>query len=97
MIKSFGQGIEEYFPNYVGYIGEGFYLNEDLDKLSIDIPIEFYGRAEVVGFTQYAYGLVKSIFPKHYNIEVKVTSGGKIESLIYREKGEEDPTVHILH
>lgn len=97
LIKGFGQSISEYFPNYVGYMGEGFYLNEELNKLSINIPLEFYGRAEVVGFTQYAYGLIKSIFPNHYDIEVKISSAGKLESLIYRESGEEDPTVHILH
>lgn len=97
MISSFGQSISEYFPNYVGYIGEGFYLNEDLKKLSIEIPIEFYGSAEVVGFTQYTYGLVKSTFPNRYDIEIKISSNDKLESLIYREAGEEDPTVHILH
>lgn len=97
LIKSFGQSISEYFPNYVGYMGEGFYLNDELNKLSINIPLEFYGRAEVVGFTQYAYGLVKNIFPNHYDIEIKISSTGKLESLIYREAGKEDPTVHILH
>lgn len=97
VINSFGKNISEYFPNYVGYIGEGFYLNEDMKKLSIEIPIEFYGAAEVVGFTQYTYGLVKSMFPNRYDIEVKITSNDKLESLIYREAGEEDPTVHILH
>jgi len=97
MVKSFGQGIAEYFPNYVGYIGEGFYINEELRKLSIEVPIEFYGAAEVVGFTQYAYGLVKNIFPNRYDIEVKISSTDKLESFIYREAGEEDPNVHILH
>src|SRR5699024_3069140 len=43
LLKSFGQGIAEYFPNYVGYIGEGFYLNDELRKLTIEIPLEFYG------------------------------------------------------
>lgn len=97
MISDFGKNIAEYFPNYVGYIGEGFYLNEELQKLSIEIPIEFYGAAEVVGFTQYTYGLVKSTFPDHYDVEIKIISNDKLESLIYRDAGKEDPTVHILH
>lgn len=97
MVKNFGQGIAEYFPNYVGYIGEGFYLNEELVKLSIEVPIEFYGGAEVVGFTQYTYGLVKNNFPNRYDIEVKISSTDKLESFIYRAAGEEDPSVHILH
>lgn len=97
IIHNFGQDISQYFPNYVGYIGEGFYINDELIKLSIEIPIEFYGSAEVVGFTQYTYGVVKAMFPNRYDLEVKITSSQKIESFIYREAGEEDPTVHILH
>ena len=64
--------------------------------MKIEIPIEFYGKSEVVGFTQYAYGLIKDKFPNHYDIEVQVTSNQKLESLITRKKGEKDPTVHIL-
>jgi len=97
LLKSFGQGIAEYFPNYVGYVGEGFYINEELRKLTIEIPLEFYGAAEVVGFTQYTYGLIKNIFPNQYDIEVKISSTDKLESFIYREAGEEEPSVHILH
>lgn len=97
MMNSFGQGIAEYFPNYVGYIGEGFYINEELVKLTIEIPLEFYGAAEVVGFTQYAYGLVKSNLSNQYDIEVKISSTDKLESFIYWEAGEEEPSVHILH
>lgn len=97
IVKSFGEEIAAYFPNYVGYIGEGFYLNEELQKLSIEVPIEFFGGAEVVGFTQYIYGIVKSMFPNRYNLEVKIKSSEKLESVIYWNAGEEDPTVHVFH
>lgn len=97
IINSFGEEISQYFPNYVGYIGEGFYMNEELKKLTIDIPIEFYGSAEIVGFTQYTYGIVKGLFPDRYDLEIKIVSSQKVESLIYREAGEEDLTVHIFH
>ena len=95
-VKTFGEDVSHYFPNYVGIIGEGFYINKELQQLKIEIPIEFYGKSEVVGFTQYAYGLIKDKFPNHYDIEVQVTSNQKLESLITRKKGEKDPTVHIL-
>lgn len=97
IISSFGDDISQYFPNYVGYIGEGFYINDELKKLTIEVPIEFYGSGEVVGFTQYAYGIVKGLFPNRYDLEIKVVSSQKIESFIYREAGEEDPSVHIFH
>lgn len=97
LIKSFGNDIAKYFPNYVGVVGEGFYVNEELNQLTIEIPIEFYGSGEIVGFTQYVYGIVKEMFSNYYDLEIKVTSSDKVESLIYRDAGEEDPIVHIFH
>lgn len=97
IVKKFGKEISTYFPNYVGYIGEGFYQDEELKKLSIEIPIEFYGGSEVIGFTQYAYGIVKSMFPNRYDLEIKIISSEKMESVIYRKADEEDPTVHVFH
>lgn len=95
--KEFGDKLEEYFPNYVGVVGNGFYIKKNLTRMSIEIPIEFFGKGEVIGFTQYTYGLVKEIFPNHYDIEISITSTEGAESLIYREAGSEDPKVHIFH
>lgn len=97
LISNFGNEISQYFPNYVGYIGEGFYIDDDLKKLTIEIPIEFYGSAEVVGFTQYTYGIVKGMFSNRYDLEIKIESSQKLESIIYREAGDEELTVHIFH
>ncbi|MFC3039751.1 CamS family sex pheromone protein [Virgibacillus xinjiangensis] len=97
LVTSFGNEIAEFFPNYVGVIGEGFYINEELQKLTIEIPLDFYGKAEVIGFSQYVYGLVQDMFPDYYDLEIKVESSTKMESLIYREAGEEEPTVHVFH
>jgi len=96
-VKAFSEKIDDYFPNYVGVVGTGFYLDGDLVKLSIEVPIEFFGKGEIVGFTQYAYGIVQEIFDKYYDIEVVVTSSDGAESLIFRDSGEEEPTVHIFH
>lgn len=96
-IKKFGDEIAQYFPNYVGVIGNGFYINNELNTLSIEVPISFYGKGEVLGFTQYAYGLVKEIFPDYFNLEVKITSNEQIESLIFRKAGTENPEVHIFN
>lgn len=96
-VKKFADKVSEYFPNYVGVIGEGFYVDETLQRLSLEIPMEFYGRGEVVGFTQYAYGLVQDIFSTNYDIEVEITSSSGMESLIYRKSGEDEAKVHILN
>src|SRR5690625_4796144 len=96
-VKTFSDKIATFFPNYVGIAGKGFYVDQNLTQLTIEVPIEFYGKGEVVGFTQYTYGLVKEIFPNYYDIEVSVTSADGPESLIVRKAGEDEPTVHIYH
>jgi protein involved in sex pheromone biosynthesis len=97
IVTSFGEEIAQFFPNYVGVIGEGFYIDEELQRLSIEIPLEFYGKAEVMGFTQFAYGLVQDMFSNYFELEIKVTSSDQVESLIYRPADAESPTVHIFH
>src|SRR5690625_2041841 len=97
IVSSFGEEIAQFFPNYVGIIGEGFYIDEELQRLSIEVPLEFYGKAEVIGFTQFAYGLVQDMFANYFELEVKITSSDRVESIIYRPPDAESPTVHIFH
>ncbi|SEO05027.1 Protein involved in sex pheromone biosynthesis [Amphibacillus marinus] len=94
-IEDLQSSIADFFPNYVGVIGEGFYQGDQLRKLTLEIPIEFYGQAEVVGFTQYVYGLLMESFQTHFDLEVNIKSSDRQESLIFREAGEEEPVVHI--
>lgn len=94
-IEELQRQITEYFPNYVGIIGKGFYVDKELKDLTITIPIQFHGKAEVIGFTQYVYGLVKEIFKNYFDIEVNIKSSNRQESLITREAGEDDPSVHV--
>lgn len=94
-VDEFKSEIANYFPNYVGVIGEGFYQDGQIRRLVLDIPIEFYGQAEVTGFTQYVYGLIMDSFQSHYDIEVNIKSNDRQESLIVREAEAEEPFVHI--
>ncbi|WP_163581709.1 CamS family sex pheromone protein [Gracilibacillus saliphilus] len=94
-LVDFESDIASYFPNYVSVIGKGFFQNGELRKLTVEIPVSFYGKAELIGFTQYAYGLVLSGFPSDYQLEVNITSGDKQEALIVRKAGEEEGFVHV--
>ncbi|MFA1819414.1 CamS family sex pheromone protein [Virgibacillus oceani] len=97
VVSSFGNEIAQFFPNYVGIIGEGFYIDEELQRLSIEIPLEFHGKSEVIGFTQFAYSLVQEMFENYFELEIKATSSNEVESLIYRPVNADSPTVHIFH
>lgn len=95
MFNRFKQDIEEFFPNYTGVIGKAFYKNEELNYLDIEIPMQFYGKGEVVAFTQFVTGKVMEYFPDYINIEVNIMSTSGQEALIIKEPNQEQPTVHI--
>ncbi|OEH93389.1 CamS family sex pheromone protein [Bacillus solimangrovi] len=92
---NFTNDVERYFPNYVGVIGTGFYQDQQLQDLTITIPIQFYSQAEVIGFTEYLTGLIMEHFPPYISVKVYVESIGGQESLIVKEAGKEEPYVHI--
>lgn len=96
-VNNFGNEIEKYFPNYVGVVGEGFYFDDNLEQLTLEIPIEFFGKGEILGFTQYTYGLVQEMFEDYYDLEIKITSSNNVESFIYQKAGDKEPKVHIFH
>ncbi|MBM4764544.1 CamS family sex pheromone protein [Bacillus sp. B15-48] len=93
--QNFKQDVEEYFPNFNGVVGKGFYLDDQLQKLSISIPIQFYGKSEAIGFTQYVTGLVMEHFPSYVAVEVNVSSVYGQEALIVRNPNQSEPFVHV--
>lgn len=93
--KKFKEDVEEYFPNFNGVIGTAFYIEDQLQELNIQIPIQFYGKAEAVGFTQYVAGLVLEHFPSYISVQVSITSVNGPEALIVRNAEEQKPFVYI--
>lgn len=94
----FKSDIEEYFPNFVGVVGKGFYKKDDLQKLTVDIPIKFYSKTEVISFAQYISGLVDQKhfpFPKEVPVEVNISSTKGPEALVVRKPDMDEPFVHI--
>ncbi|MCM3226111.1 CamS family sex pheromone protein [Terribacillus saccharophilus] len=96
-ISAFTTKVASFFPNYTGMVGRGFYQNDELKKLTIDIPIQFEGNAEVVAFTQYAYSQIMDIFPNYYDLEINITSNDQTEAIITREHDTKEPEVYILN
>jgi protein involved in sex pheromone biosynthesis len=92
---NFKQDVEAYFPNFNGVIGKAFYIGDQLQNLAITIPIQFYGKTEAIGFTQYVTGLVMQHFPKYISVSVSVTSVDGPEALIVRKANQNEPFVYI--
>ncbi len=92
---NFKQDVEKYFPNFNGVIGKAFYAHDQLQEVNIDIPIQFYGKAEGIGFTQYVTGLVVKHFPEYISVQVNISSVNGPEALVVRKADQSEPFVHI--
>nr|WP_154649447.1 CamS family sex pheromone protein [Calidifontibacillus oryziterrae] len=92
---NFKADVENYFPNFIGVIGRGFYRDGQLQEMTIEIPVQFYGKAELIGFTEYITGLVLDHFPPYISVQVYISSIDGQEALINWDGGETKPFVHI--
>lgn len=88
------QDVNDYFPGFVSIVGTSFYSENNLKSLKINVPIQFYGKNEVIALTQYMTSLVLKYYPD-IEVEVSVTSNNGPESFIMKKPGEKEPTVHI--
>ncbi|MCH7323080.1 CamS family sex pheromone protein [Solibacillus sp. MA9] len=92
---NFKQEVDKYFSNFTSIFATGFYQNKKIQKLDIEIPIQFYGTAEITGFTQYLTGLMLNHLPLDLHITVSITSVNGPEVLIIKEPNSDEPFVHI--
>ena len=88
--------IEDFFPNYTGIIGKAFYQDGEMKQMKIEIPVQFYGKTEVIAFTQFLTGKVVEYYKDYISLEVTINSSRGPEALIVREPGQDKPTVHVF-
>lgn len=85
--------INDLFEKYVGVVGKGYYVNNSLQELTIEVPIRYEGKTEIIALTQFIADKIKK-FPSKVKIQVYVTSVAGQESLIVKNP-EEEPFIHI--
>lgn len=95
--NTFKTNIDSYFANSANIIGTGFYIDDKVNSLKIEMPIKFYGSSEITGFTQYASSEVLKQFPKSMKIEVSITSVNGPEALIVKERNDTETTIHLYN
>ncbi|MEK7018443.1 MULTISPECIES: CamS family sex pheromone protein [Bacillus] len=96
-VSNFKAKLSEYFQgDYTAVIGTGMYRDDELKEMKLDIPVQFNGKAEVIGFTQYVAGLVMEYFPNYMKVQVTIKSVERPEAIIIREAKQDEPFVKIL-
>lgn len=95
--KAFKENITNYFTNSANIIGTGYFTQDKVQSLKIEIPIKFYGSSEITGFTQYASTELLKQFPKSLRIELSITSVNGPEALIVKESNAAETYVHLYN
>jgi protein involved in sex pheromone biosynthesis len=96
-MKNVKEEIQEYFPHTdVKLFGKGLYINRDLKRLQMYIPIEPVSKTELVAFTQYTANLMATGGLSSYvPISVTILSVNEPKSVIIFEPKNSKPLVHI--
>lgn len=92
--KNFKDEIDDYFPSFVNVIGTAFFKDQKLQSLHIEMPIQFFGKSELISFSQYLTSLVKVHF-KDVPVEISVTSVNGPEILVVNDRERKEPFVHV--
>ncbi|WP_080145420.1 CamS family sex pheromone protein [Marinilactibacillus piezotolerans] len=93
---NFKSEVENFFPNLSGVTGVAHYIEDNLVTLQIDIMTQFYGKGEIIAFTQYLNQAANTYLPENLPIEIKVESLNGIESFLERESEETEFVTHIF-
>ncbi|MGG2094022.1 CamS family sex pheromone protein [Bacillus sp. S13(2024)] len=96
-VKNFNTHIAEYFKDdYTAVVGRGFYKDGQLKEMKLEIPVQFSGKAEIIGFTQSVAGYVMEDFPNYVKVQVTIKSVERPEAIIIRDVKQDKPFVQIL-
>lgn len=93
--EQFNQDLQKYFPNFTQSVGTGKFEDDKLTELEIKIPLDYYGKAEVIGVTQYVADLSEKYFKGIDDIEISIIDGEEPQSLITKTKDDKEPEIHI--
>ncbi|ARK28724.1 CamS family sex pheromone protein [Halalkalibacter krulwichiae] len=94
--QRFKDDVQDFFDTYLGVVGKGFYVNNQIQELSIEIPLRYQGKAEIVALSQFVASQIQQRFQGNYKVSVEITSvSGNTESIIVQNP-EEEPFIHVF-
>lgn len=83
---NFQSEVESFFPNLSGITGRAHMVDDQLQNLTINIMTQFYGEAEIVGFTQYLKQSATTFLPAEIDVEIIVESPDQTEAFLKRDR-----------
>ncbi|SCT19532.1 CamS family sex pheromone protein [Staphylococcus caeli] len=93
--KQFNDNLQSYFNNFTQAVGTVKFDNKKAKQLSVDVPIDYYGKAETIGITQYVTEQAEKYFDGIDAYEIHIKDGNNPKALISKTKDDKEPQVHI--
>ncbi|AKG74533.1 CamS family sex pheromone protein [Salinicoccus halodurans] len=91
--QNFNRKLESYFDSFTTSIGQGYFKDGTLEHLSIEIPLEYSSRGEVIGLTQYVSEMIQEHF-RDTEVEIAIKDKNKSYALITKT-ADDELDVHI--
>ncbi|QDI92652.1 CamS family sex pheromone protein [Salicibibacter halophilus] len=92
--NQFTEALNSYFSDHIGVTARGHYQGNELERLTIEVPIRYNTKMETIAVIQQAASELEEHFPTDIDVTMTVTTNDQTEALITRESGE-DLDVHI--
>ena len=95
--RDFNHSLQSYFTNFTQAVGKAKFKDKKLQSLTVDLPIDYYGKAELIGITQYVTQLAEKDFGDVEEYEIHIKDGNESRALITKTKDDKEPKVHIYN
>ena len=94
---NFQSEVEKFFPNLSGVTGEAHYIDEQLVELKINIVTQFYGKTEMIAFSQYLKQSAETFLPQDLDVEIIVESTRSVEAFLKKDRTEAEYFAHVFN
>ncbi|HJG33876.1 MAG TPA: CamS family sex pheromone protein [Jeotgalicoccus aerolatus] len=92
--QNFNRDLSSYFDSFTTSVGRGKFNSGTLESLTVEIPIEYNSRSEMIGMSQFVRDLVNEHFTGT-DIEVEIKDKNQVYSVITRQ-GENEANLYIF-
>lgn len=94
---NFRSEVEGFFPNISGITGVGHYIEEQLVHLEINIMTQFYGKGEIIAFTQFVNEAAVNFLPENVQVEIRLESLNGMEAFLQKDSDDQEYYVMIFN
>jgi protein involved in sex pheromone biosynthesis len=92
--NDFRREVQEFFPNFVGIIGKGRFIDEQLVEITLNVNTQFASKTEVIQLTQFMGNKAIAMLDDHVHINLYVDSVNRSEAIFVRAVGQA-PMMHV--